>query len=242
MTKAERRQQRKTRRVTNHEPLLQLVTDEVVRRKTPKIIALTDVQKEYDGAIRSKPLVFGVGPAGTGKSYLAAMRAAEALASKQIERIVVTRPVVEAGESLGYLPGAINEKYEPYFRPVRDVFEEYLGRGALEYYLKKGVIEARPLAYLRGVTFKNTWLIADEMQNATVGQMKLLLTRIGEGAKFLINGDPSQVDIPSRSSGLMDAVDRLCHLHDAVVVRFHRDDIVRSDLCQLIVDCYSKSL
>ena len=167
------------------------------------------------------------------------MLAAEALEKRQIVKIVVTRPAVEAGESLGFMPGEMDEKYEPYFRPVRDALEEYFGSGALEYYMKSGIVEARPLAFLRGATIKDSWLIADEMQNATPTQMKMLLTRIGENSKFILNGDPSQCDLPaSVRCGLTDALNRLRKIGGLNTVVFGQDDIVRSGIVQEIVRAY----
>lgn len=193
----------------------------------------------YDTAINSSSIVFGLGPAGTGKTWFAAMRAAEALRNKTIGKIVITRPAVEVGESLGFLPGELNEKFEPYIRPIRDAFEDYFGASHLEYLLKRGDIEARPLSLLRGSTIQNTWLLADEMQNATKTQLMMLLSRIGENAKFIVNGDPDQLDIPARTSGLIDAVDRLRPINGVEVVTFVRDDIVRSGLCREVIEAYS---
>ncbi|MFA9261808.1 MAG: PhoH family protein [Undibacterium sp.] len=200
---------------------------------------LNDAQRAYDAAFKSSNIIFGVGPAGTGKTWLAARRAAEALEDGLIEKIIVTRPAVEAGESLGFLPGELEEKYEPYIRPVREALEEKLGSSHVEYLLKTGVIEARPLAYLRGSTIKNSWLIADEMQNATPKQFMMLLSRIGEGSKFIVNGDPTQTDIVG-ISGLKDAVDRLKGMSGFSLIEFEIADIVRSGVCQEIVRRYSK--
>lgn len=233
------------RKIKNSEPLLRLVQEEV-RRKPVKpqkidLKPLNDAQRAYHNAIDVYQIVFGEGPAGTGKTWYAAMRAAKALDSGEIERIIVTRPAVEAGESLGFLPGEMDEKYEPYFRPVRDALEEYFGTGHLEYLMKSKVIEARPLAFLRGATIKNAWLIADEMQNSTPTQMKMLLTRIGENARFIVNGDMAQKDLPAgQKSGLEDAMSRLAWLNKVGIVRFAHSHIVRSDLCQEIVAAYEK--
>lgn len=199
---------------------------------------LTAAQRAYDAAIHTADVVFGIGPAGTGKTWFAAMRAAEALDMKEIKKIIVTRPAVEAGESLGYLPGELEEKYEPYFRPVRDAFEEYFGLSYAEYLIKEGKIEARPLALLRGATIKDAWLIADEMQNATEGQFKMLLSRIGENAKFILNGDPKQSDLPTGKSGLITVQKKLEHIDGIQTVRFGRGDIVRSGICQAIVEAF----
>lgn len=243
-SKSDSRQGRRDGRNSNHAPLLNLVAEEQARKRPvrPRNIELkplTDAQAQYDNAILTSTITFGIGPAGTGKTWWAAMRAAEALKTNRIEKIIVTRPAVEAGENMGFLPGDLNEKYEPYFRPVKDAFEEYFGSAHLEYLLKSGIIEARPLAFLRGATIKNTWLIADEMQNATATQFKLLLTRIGENAKFIVNGDPSQCDlVGSQKSGLSDAVRRLARVRSISVVTFERCDIVRSGICQDIVEAY----
>lgn len=210
-----------------------------VSRRQP-VHPLNDAQRRYDAAIRSAQVIFGVGPAGTGKTWFAAMRAAEALANKEIEKIVITRPAVEAGESLGFLPGELEEKYEPYIRPVRDALEEFFGKTKLEYLLKVGVIEARPLGLIRGSTIKNAWLLADEMQNATESQFKMLLSRIGENAKFILNGDPRQTDIPG-SSGLMYARRKLQDVPGIEMVDFTNKDIVRSGICQAIVEAFESA-
>lgn len=202
---------------------------------------LNDAQRAYDAAIRSSDIIFGVGPAGTGKTWLATMRAAQALDAKEIERIVITRPAVEAGESLGFLPGELEDKYEPYIRPVRDALTEFFGVTHLEYLLKNGKIEARPLGLIRGSTIKHSWLIADEMQNATKKQFLMLLSRIGENAKFIVNGDPRQSDLPIGDSGLDDALRRLKGVPGIDQVLFDRNDIVRSGLCRAIVEAYEGS-
>lgn len=238
------RQKRKEGRRSNHEPLLQLIQEEEGRRtsraKPKELKPLTQTQTVYDQEISSKLITFGIGPAGTGKTWWAAMRAGLALKSGEIDSIIVTRPAIEAGEKLGFLPGELEDKYEPYFRPVKDALKEALGAGPLEYHLKAGSIEARPLALLRGATLKNCWVIADEMQNATRTQMKLLLTRFGEDARMIINGDPSQCDLPSEGqSGLMDAVGRLERNPRIGVVRFTVADIVRHGLVQEIIEAYS---
>lgn len=246
--KSAARNERRAKRPRNDEALMRLAAKEgdftrPQRRATvTEVKALNDSQRRYDAAMHSTDVVFGVGPAGTGKTWLAVMRAAQALQDKRIEKIILTRPAVEAGESLGFLPGELHEKYEPYIRPVRDALEEFFGSSHLEYLLKTGKIEARPLAFLRGATIKNSWLIADEMQNATQTQFKMLLTRIGEGAKFIINGDPDQTDLsPVSASGLADAVRRLRNMKEISVVEFDREDIVRHGLIQKIVDAYSSN-
>lgn len=242
-SKSAARVDRRSKRSRNDEALMRLVqNDEILKPATkPRaghISPLNDAQRRYDAAIRSSEIIFGIGPAGTGKTWLAAMRAAEMLKNKSIEKIVVTRPAVEAGERLGFLPGELDEKFEPYFRPVRDAFGEFFGSTTLEYLIKVGKIEARPLALLRGATIKNAWLIADEMQNATKTQFKMLLSRIGENAKFVVNGDPRQSDLPAGTSGLMDAVGRLKSITGVKLVEFTKADIVRSGLCQAVVEAY----
>ncbi len=207
---------------------------------TKLVLPLNDAQERYDAAIRSERVIFGVGPAGTGKTWFAAMRAAEALLTGVTEKIVITRPAVEAGESLGFLPGELEEKYEPYIRPLRDAFEEKFGVGHFEYLLKHGIIEARPLGLLRGSTLKNCWVLADEMQNATIKQMKMFLTRIGTNSKFIINGDPRQSDLPEHQSGLQDAYRRTVSVRGITMVSFTNADIVRDGICQEIVECYER--
>lgn len=231
------------RRFSNNEPLLRLAQEKATtahhkpRRKDPK--PLTENQEIYDASIRGNLITFGVGPAGTGKTWWAAYRAAQALFDKKIEKIIVTRPAVEAGEELGFLPGELAEKYEPYFRPVRDALEEYLGTGALDYHIRAKNIEARPLGLLRGATLKNAWVIADEMQNSTPVQMKMLLTRIGEDSKFIINGDPSQCDLPAHvKSGLVDALERLTKIGGVNVVRFTHEDVVRHGIIRELLKAY----
>lgn len=246
--RSENRKARRDRNHSNHTPLLSLVESERRVRRPVKAAArevkpLNDAQALYDAHIRASIITFGVGPAGTGKTWLAATRAAQALKAGEIERIIVTRPALEAGESLGFLPGEMDDKYQPYFRPVCDALAETLGSGPLEYHLKSGTIEARPLAYLRGATFKNCLVLFDEAQNATVSQMKLFLTRIGDHSRVVINGDPDQIDLPRASdSGLMDAVRRLGSVKGVGVVTFGRDDIVRSGICREIVEAYAAPL
>lgn len=201
------------------------------------VTALTPGQKAYDAAFKSSDIVFGVGPAGTGKTWFAVQRAARALKDKKISKIYVTRPTVEVGASLGFLPGELEDKFAPYIAPLKEAFVEALGSGYYEYCLKVGKIEPVPLAFMRGRTIKDAWLIADEMQNATHLEFKMLLTRIGENAKFVINGDPSQID-QGIISGLEDAMDRTRPYKEVKVVEFNRSEIVRSGLAQQMVEAY----
>ena len=195
-------------------------------------------QRLYQNAIRTSPVPFGIGPAGTGKTFIAVAEACDLLVAKKIERILVTRPAVEAGESLGFLPGEMEEKFDPYFAPVRDIMVKRLGLGPFEYHLRKGTIIAKPLAFMRGVTFEDAFVLFDEAQNATPKQMKLFLTRIGERIKVVIDGDETQMDIPGQS-GLMDAVRRFGGLAWAEVIEFTTDDIVRSGIARDVVLGYS---
>lgn len=216
----------------------QLPTEIVQRRAKTPIEPLNAKQCKYLSAIRSHTLIFGLGPAGTGKTYIAGSAAAEMLESKEVEKIIITRPAVDAGESLGFLPGELEEKYEPYIAAFRDVLNERLGKSYVEYLLKVGRIEAQPFAYMRGRTFKNAVVILDEAQNATPEQMKLFLTRIGENCTVIVDGDESQADI--RNSGLMDAVKRLSFIPSVKVIQFGTADVVRSGIVQEIIEAYEK--
>lgn len=209
-----------------------------VPRLREPLKALTKSQKDYMRAIESHCLTFGIGPAGTGKSYCATAMAAEALKSGRIERIVITRPAVEAGEQLGYLPGDLEEKFSVYIDPFRDILNERLGKGALEYHLRHGRIVAAPLAFMRGKTFGgDTFIILDEAQNTSIAQMKMFLTRIGEDCKVVVNGDVKQSDIRG-SNGLADAVGRLGGLPGVCIHEFERGDIVRSGLVLAVIERY----
>lgn len=196
-------------------------------------------QSTYLESLRSNQITFAVGPAGTGKSYIATAYAAEQLYYKKVDKIIITRPAVEAEESLGFLPGELDEKYAPYLTPVRDILEGLLGKPFVEYCLRTGSIEPVPIAYMRGRTFENAICIIDEAQNVTPGQMKLILSRIGENCQFIIDGDVSQKDIKGHS-GLEDAISKLEGIRGVEVVRFLTHDIVRSDMCKKIIQAYSE--
>lgn len=201
------------------------------------IIAKNPNQKQYINAIKTARITFAPGPAGVGKTWLAGALAAEMLDAKKIEKIILTRPAVEAGENLGFLPGELEEKFAPYLTPFMDVFHERLGKTFYEYCLKVGKIEAAPLAYMRGRTFKNALVILDEAQNTTPVQMKMFLTRIGVGCTVIVNGDLGQKDI-SGESGLKDAIDRLSFIPSVQVIRFTKADSVRDPLTQEILEAY----
>lgn len=196
-------------------------------RATPIIRPRNSAQSTYMDLIETNDIVFGVGPAGTGKTFLAAHKAAEAFSNKQIDKIIICRPIVEAcGEELGYLPGDINEKTEPYMLPIYDAFKSHWQYPYIMNLLKKKDIEICPLAYMRGRTFENAFIIADEMQNATEDQMLMLLTRIGENSTMIITGDPKQRD-SKMARGLEAAEEKLSNCPSIAFVNFQREDVVR---------------
>lgn len=197
-----------------------------------------DIQADYLDALRENEIVFAVGSAGTGKTYVATAYAAELLYYKKINKIIITRPNVEAGPTLGHLPGELDEKYLPYLVPFLDTFYEKLGKSFTEYAIKSKAIEAIPIGFLRGRSFKDCLVILDEAQNTTPGQMKLLLSRIGTNCKMIVDGDIRQTDIRG-VSGLSDAIDRLKNVEGIEVVRFEDDDIVRSRMCKQIILAYN---
>jgi phosphate starvation-inducible protein PhoH and related proteins len=219
--------------------------DMVTELRRPKLVtaleAKTNTQKHYINSIRTFSLVFGTGPAGTGKTFIAAALAAQALLGKQADQIIVTRPAVEAGEHLGFLPGDIGEKYDPYLAPVRDVLNERLGKSHVQALIRAGRIEGLPFAYMRGKTFRDAWVILDEAQNTTPAQMKLFLTRIGENCKVIVNGDETQSDINGKC-GLTDAISRVSYIPSVKVVKFTKADVVRSGLCAEILQAYEETV
>jgi len=208
------------------------------KRAVEPLVAQNDKQQRYINAIKNFDVTFGLGPAGTGKSYIATSIAAEMLESHRVDKIIVTRPAVESEEEFGFLPGELAEKFEPYLAPVKEILYERLGKGPTEYFLKAGKIEAVPLAFMRGRTFRNAFVLFDEAQNATPGQMKLFLTRIGEGCKVVVDGDAAQTDIPN--SGLLDAAHRIQHIPSVKVITFDRQDIVRSGFVAEVIAAYSE--
>jgi len=210
------------------------------KRDTSPIEPKTEGQRRYLSAMKSFILTFATGPAGTGKTWLASAYAAQLLDAGEITKIVITRPAVEAGESLGFLPGELDEKFDPYLQPFRDAFNERLGKSFTDYLIKRGVIEAAPLAYMRGRTFKDAFVILDEAQNTTPSQMKMFLTRIGHNARVIVNGDTTQHDLRGES-GLADAVRRLSFIPSVKHVRLGVDDIVRSGLVQEVVTAYMEA-
>lgn len=207
--------------------------------KGKPVKARTVGQRRYVDAIRENTLVFGIGPAGTGKTFLAVAMAVTALKQKQVSRIVLTRPAVEAGEKLGFLPGDLQSKIDPYLRPLYDALGELLGGESAARSAEKGVLEVCPLAYMRGRTLDDAFIILDEAQNTTPEQMKMFLTRLGNNSKAVVTGDVTQIDLPHPSrSGLVEAIDVLKNIKDIEIFRFTRKDIVRHPLVQKIIEAY----
>jgi len=203
--------------------------------------AKTMGQKQYLQAIDDHTITFGIGPAGTGKTYLAVAKAVAALYRKQVSRIILTRPAVEAGERLGYLPGTLSEKIDPYLRPLFDALQEMLEPDATAKLMESGVIEVAPLAYMRGRTLNDSFIILDEAQNTTAEQMKMFLTRLGFGSKMVVTGDVTQVDLPTGKSGLDVATAILADVNDLHIARLSSKDVVRHELVTRIVDAYERA-
>jgi phosphate starvation-inducible PhoH-like protein len=213
--------------------------------KTPKksVIPRSESQKDYVRALKESDIIISAGPAGTGKTFLAVAIALTMLLDKKIERIILSRPAVEAGERLGFLPGDMREKVDPYLRPLYDSLYDLLDFEKIQKKIEVGDIEIAPLAFMRGRTLKNSFAILDEAQNATDTQIKMFLTRIGENSKIVINGDPSQIDLPNKSqSGLNRSKKLLGHLKEISVVDFDHKDVVRHPLVSKIVKAYSDQI
>jgi len=199
-------------------------------------------QQKYVQAIEKNTVVFGIGPAGTGKTYLAVVMAVRAFRRKEVNRIILTRPAVEAGESLGFLPGDLQDKVNPYLRPLYDGLFEMLGAEVFQWHLERGSIEVAPLAYMRGRTLDNAFIILDEAQNTTREQMKMFLTRLGERSRMVITGDTTQIDLPDKQkSGLVQAAKILRDVENIAVCQFQNCDVVRHKLVQDIIKAYEKS-
>ncbi len=212
--------------------------------KTPKksIIPRSEKQKGYVRALRQSDIIISAGPAGTGKTFLAVAVGLTMLLEKKIERIILSRPAVEAGERLGFLPGDMKEKVDPYLRPLYDSLYDLFDFEKIQRMIEIGDIEIAPLAFMRGRTLKNSFAILDEAQNATDTQIKMFLTRIGENSKIVVNGDPSQIDLPNKNmSGLVRSKELLGHLNEIAVVDFDHMDVVRHPLVSKIVKAYSKN-
>lgn len=209
------------------------LNNEPLKARNPK-------QEKYIKAINTQAITFGIGPAGTGKTYIATILACDMLTRGIIDKIIITRPAVEAGEKLGFLPGDENEKYAPYIAPFREIMNDRIGKSKVDYLIKTGAIKAEPFAYMRGKTFKDAFVILDEAQNTTKTQLKLLLTRIGDNCRVVVDGDIDQTDISN--SGLQDAVDRLSFIPTVSVVEFNVSEVVRSGICSEIVLAYSQDI
>jgi phosphate starvation-inducible PhoH-like protein len=232
-------------RVVTSDPdvsLLKLVQSGKSRNFGKKVLAPKTVnQRRYIEAIERSDLVFGVGPAGTGKTYLAVAMAVSALINKQVSRIILTRPAVEAGERLGFLPGTLQEKIDPYLRPLYDALHDMIDSERVEKLLERNAIEVAPIAFMRGRTLNDSFIILDEAQNSTPEQMKMVLTRQGFNSKMVVNGDVTQIDLPSaRRSGLIDAVEILKGVEGISFVQFDEKDVVRHTLVQRIVKAYER--
>jgi phosphate starvation-inducible PhoH-like protein len=213
--------------------------DVVLTHRGRQIGPRTVNQKIYVDAIRANTITFGIGPAGTGKTYLATAMAVAAFFGKQVGRIILTRPAVEAGESLGFLPGTVSEKVDPYFRPLFDALYDMIDGEKLASLIEKGEIEVAPLAFMRGRTLNDSFIILDEAQNTSPEQMKMFLTRLGFGSKMVVTGDVTQIDLPqSRTSGLVTVPDVLSEIADIGIVHFDGHDVVRHKLVQRIVNAY----
>ena len=211
--------------------------------KTPNIVIIPNGshQEDYLQAINKKTLTFGIGPAGTGKTYLAVACAVQQLVSGEVEKILLVRPAVEAGEKLGFLPGDLSQKIDPYLRPLYDALFEMLGFKETNQFIERNIIEVVPLAFMRGRTLNNSFIILDESQNATVEQMKMFLTRFGFGSKVVVTGDITQIDLPKNTqSGLVHSIDVLNDLSEVGFIKFDSKDVVRHGLVQKIVEAYEE--
>jgi phosphate starvation-inducible protein PhoH and related proteins len=215
----------------------------ILRHSQTKTIGpKTKGQREYFDAIKKHDIVFGIGPAGTGKTYLAMACAVEALRNQEVRRIILTRPAIEAGESLGYLPGDMYEKISPYLRPLYDALYDMMEAERIEKYLETGIIEVAPLAYMRGRTLNDAFIVLDEAQNATPEQMKMFLTRLGFDSKAVITGDITQSDLPGgKPLGLLQAMETLKSIEGIKFIHFSGSDVVRHELVQKIIEAYERS-
>jgi phosphate starvation-inducible protein PhoH and related proteins len=224
-----------------HESPAEILEDVIWRHRSIKVAPKTLNQKHYVDSIRDHTITFGIGPAGTGKTFLAVAMAAAALSARQVQRIILTRPAVEAGERLGFLPGDIQAKVDPYLRPLFDALYDMLDPDRVNSYFEKGVIEVAPLAFMRGRTLNDSFVILDEAQNTSPEQMKMFLTRLGFNSKMVVTGDITQIDLPhDQRSGLIVVRDILGGVEDVSFIHFGGEDVVRHKLVQRIVEAYGK--
>jgi phosphate starvation-inducible protein PhoH and related proteins len=224
-----------------HESPAEILEDVVWRHRNTKVAPKTLNQKRYVDSIRNQTITFGIGPAGTGKTFLAVAMAAHALAERQVQRIILTRPAVEAGERLGFLPGDIQAKVDPYLRPLFDALFDMLDPDRVNGYFERGVIEVAPLAFMRGRTLNDSFVILDEAQNTSPEQMKMFLTRLGFNSRMVVTGDVTQIDLPTdQRSGLVVVRDILSDVQDISFIRFGGEDVVRHKLVQRIVAAYGE--
>ena len=216
--------------------------DEVIKTPKKSVIPRSKKQKEYVRALKTNQIIMSLGPAGTGKTYLAVAVALSMLLEKKVQRIILSRPAVEAGERLGFLPGDMKEKIDPYLRPLYDSLHEMFDYEKIQKKIETGEIEIAPLAFMRGRTLKNCFAILDEAQNATQTQIKMFLTRIGENSKLVVNGDPSQIDLPNKNqSGLVQSQNILKGIQEISIVNFDHNDVIRHPLVAKIVEAYKKN-
>ena len=216
--------------------------EEVIKTPKRSVIPRSKRQKEYVRALKTNQIVMSLGPAGTGKTYLAVAVALTMLLEKKVERIILSRPAVEAGERLGFLPGDMKEKIDPYLRPLYDSLHDLYDHEKIQRKIETGVIEIAPIAFMRGRTLKNSFAILDEAQNATKTQIKMFLTRIGENSKLVVNGDPSQIDLPNKNhSGLIESQKILKGIKEISIINFDHNDVIRHPLVTKIVEAYQKN-
>lgn len=218
-----------------------MVATNILSHRGRTIRPKTINQQEYVDAVDASTVLFGIGPAGTGKTYLAMAKAVQALQAKEVNRIILTRPAVEAGENLGYLPGSLNDKIDPYLRPLYDALHDMLEPESIPQLMASGTIEVAPLAYMRGRTLNDSFIILDEAQNTTAEQMKMFLTRLGFNSKIVVTGDITQIDLPrGTDSGLRTVLEILEGVEDISISRFGSEDVVRHELVGRIVDAYER--
>jgi phosphate starvation-inducible PhoH-like protein len=234
-----------TREVSNLEEFKSKDTKQsqyVIKTRKKTVFPYTENQHKYLESLHQKDVIFSIGAAGTGKTYLAVATAVSLFLQKQVSKIILTRPAVEAGEKLGFLPGDIREKVDPYLRPLYDALFELLPSENVERYFATQEFQIAPLAFMRGRTLNNAFVILDEAQNATVVQMKMFLTRLGYNSKMAITGDLTQIDLPKNiQSGLIDAIERLKHLEEIAIIKFGTNDVVRHPLTAKIIDAYEQN-